>query len=155
MTAPEEGNKEKSKRGRPQKDFKAMLPENWQQIILEMSKKGASEVEIRCAIMGMNGASYGQIENMWYRLKEKETEFSQALLICRQFSESWWINKGQKKLDSKFFQGYTWFANMKNRFGWRDKTEVENNLGPATIEKFKDMKVEELKALAGILAKVL
>jgi len=142
-----------AKRGRPAKKMEDCLPKDWKEIILSMSYKGASEVEIRAAILKSNGLKYDSVHNLWYALKNRETEFQETLSIAKVFCEAWWVEKGQKKLNSQYFQGYTWLANMKNRFGWRDKTEIEHNVPDKLLDKFKDTDtkglIEKLNALLG------
>jgi hypothetical protein len=141
-----------AKVGRPRKTSKE-LPLNWQATVVNMASKGASEVEIRAALIKSNGMTYTAIRDLWYALKERETEFSETLLIAKVLCEAWWVEKGQKKLNSQYFQGYTWLANMKNRFGWRDKTEIEHNVPDKLLDKFKDLDarglINKIHALIG------
>jgi len=61
-------------------------------------------------------------QTLYVWTKEKP-EFSDAIQRAVDLSEAWWIEKGQDRLDADKFQTGLWYANMKNRFGWRDKTE--------------------------------
>ena len=131
------------KPGRPSKTT-ADLPKNWKNIMLRMSRRGASEIQIRAAILSSNGLTYDSVRNTWYKLQEKDSEFREAIMLGKIFCEAWWIEKGQKKLNSKYFQGYTWFNNMKNRFGWHDKTEIEHGITDETFDKLKSLTPAEV-----------
>lgn len=130
--------------GRPAKTT-ADLPENWKDIVLLNALNGLSDVEIRrelCLSMGVNPDS---IRMLWYKLKERDAEFRETINLCREFQEAWWIAASRESLNKQFFQHNVWFANMKNRFGWKDKTEVEHGMTDETYEKFKTLSVSDIQ----------
>jgi hypothetical protein len=45
--------------------------------------------------------------------------------IGKRKSEAWWEEEARRSLHDKEFQTALWFINMKNRFRWSDKTEVQ------------------------------
>lgn len=113
--------------GRPKKDHKAALPEGWVDIILAKSAEGYSGVEIRAHLCMMGGKFD---HNSWYILQEKDQEFADTLKKGHVLCQAWWekqsrINLKHDKAD--VFETGSWYANMKNRFGWRDKSEVEHS----------------------------
>lgn len=141
------------KTGRPRKTLKDFnLPDNWKQVIYEMSAKGCSEVEIRAYFL-MCGGEFSQ--KTWDKLKEREGEFlltiQQAKILC----QAWWEKVSRENLFKSTFQTGSWYANMKNRFGWRDKQEIEHNLGeevPNILQKYEAMDINDFKnKIAAIL----
>ena len=128
----------KNKGGRPQKSLESLLannelPQNWKEIIISNAIKGCSETEIRAAIIISSGKGTKSILRMWNALQERETEFRKAIIVSRTLCEAWWLEQGRKSLKKKNFQSFVWFKNMCNRFGWRDKGEVEHS-GDLTFE---------------------
>ena len=112
--------------GRPQATLESInLPSDWKEIIYKMSSEGCSEVEIRAELL-MQGGKFSQ--KTWDALKEREEEFLLTIKQAKVLCEAWWINAGRKCLDSRSFQAFVWFCNMKNRFHWKDKSEVEANV---------------------------
>ena len=41
--------------------------------------------------------------------------------------EAWWTEKGRSKLEDPKFNHVLWYMQMKNRFKWRDRQEVEHS----------------------------
>lgn len=115
------------KTGRPSKitDFTKFLPENWQDKILAMRAEGKAEVQIRAAFCMETGKFD---HNIWYALKQHNASFLETINKGNALCESWWMNKAQNNIESKTFQTFLWFVNMKNRFPntWRDKIETEH-----------------------------
>ncbi len=61
--------------------------------------------------------------------RKRYKEFSDAINTGRGFSEGWWTSNGRLNLHNKeTFNTTLWYMNMKNRFGWRDKSEQEITL---------------------------
>ena len=117
--------------GRPIKTLEtAGLPENWKEIILDMSKEGASDVEIRAALCGTS-------IYLWYALQEREEEFSEIIKIGRYLHDAWWLKQGRTKLEEPKFNYTGWYHNMKNRCNWSDKTKVTGELTSTLIQIIK------------------
>jgi len=92
------------------------LPEGWENIILHLSKEGASIIELSVEL--------GISRDTFYELSKRDEYFSDTVKRCKDESEAWWTRKGRKNLDNKDFSYTGWYMNMKNRFNWSDKQEV-------------------------------
>lgn len=91
------------------------------QTVILMMTEGASMVEIAAEI-GVNKTTL-------YEWEKAHEEFSNALKKGRAFSEAWWVREGRTNLKDRNFNHVLWYMNMKNRFGWKDKQEVEHTGG--------------------------
>ncbi len=132
--------------GRPKKQLKDIgLPENWKDIILEESAKGCSDVEIR-AHLCMLGGKFSH--HTWDTLKDRDAEFTDTLKKGKILCQAWWEKQSRQSLDhskNTVFETGSWFANMKNRFGWKDKSEI--GLADETAEalaKYQSFSVADL-----------
>ena len=119
--------------GRPRKTIQNCLPENWKDIILEMSAKGCSHVEIRAHLCLMGGKFSHET---WYALKDREQEFSDTIKIAGVLCQAWWERMGRNNITAQYFQTGLWYANMKNRFGWRDQQPEKSD------EEIKERELE-------------
>ena len=100
--------------------------------------KGASLLEIH-ALMGISHETHR-------RLMKDEPEYFATIKRGQQLSEAWWMQTGREQLWNKDFSYTGWYMNMKNRFGWTDKTEVDHNINiPTRITIPQGEKVIELK----------
>jgi len=92
------------------------LPEGWKQSIINLSKEGAAIIELSVEL--------GISRPTFYALSEREEEFFDTVNKCKDLSEAWWMRQGRVQLENKDFSFTGWYMNMKNRFGWSDKQEV-------------------------------
>ena len=116
--------------GRPQS--KLDLPEEWYNEVLSLYSEGASDVEIKAWIYEKRKTFSN---DLWDRWMEQEPEFSETIKRGKMLSEAWWSKTGRKNLNNKDFSYTGWYMNMKNRFGWKDKQEIDQNTkGNITIE---------------------
>jgi len=130
-------DKKKSNAGRPTEGIES-LPDNWFDDILNLYKEGASDVEIKALIWEWRN-SYSN--DLWDRWMKDEPQFSETIKIGRQLSAAWWANQGRTNLTNKDFSFTGWYMNMKNRFGWRDKTEINQtvqNLAPLSQDEIDE-----------------
>lgn len=129
--------------GRP-KDSLDRLPKGWQAKMKELARDGASDIELRVEL--------GISDALWYRWIDEDEEFSGAVKECKQLCQMWWERTGRKMAGGEADGNATvWIFNMKNRFNWRDKQDVEHS-GQVDLSSKTD---DELKARAAkLLAKV-
>lgn len=120
--------------GAPKKDLSG-LPENWYNQVLDLYKDGASDVEIKALIYEWLGTFSNSLWNRWL---EEEDEFSQTIKKGKMLSEAWWSRSGRVNLKEREFNYTGWYMNMKNRFGWADKQEVEQSGTVKVIGLHKD-----------------
>lgn len=102
--------------GRPtryQKRFATELP--------AMFKNGESVAEV-CVELGI-------CKQTFYTWTEAHPEFLDAYNKGRELSEAWWHKIGRANATGRMRgNAATWIFNMKNRFGWKDRTEVDSNV---------------------------
>lgn len=108
---------EENKSGRPTK-YKPEMCET----IVELMREGASKTEV-CAEIGISKETMKQwtTPESDYYVKE----FSDSVKQGVELSKAWWLKKGRIGIDADKFNATPWVFNMKNRFGWRDKTETD------------------------------
>lgn len=111
----------KNRVGRPLSGLN--LKEGWQDEILEMYQEGAGDTEVKAFIWQQRGSFS---EDLWTRWLKDEPEFSETIRFGRSLSAAWWEKQGRVNLSTQGYSYTGWYMNMKNRFGWRDKTEVDN-----------------------------
>ncbi len=111
--------------GRPTK-FRSKMCD----VVIELMSEGASQVEVAAELGICNGTLHD-----W---KKTNNEFSDAIKRGIQRSNAWWEKEGRKNLQNKDFSYTGWYMNMKNRFGWRDKTETEHSGGMTVLMPKKD-----------------
>lgn len=92
--------------------------------ILSEYSQGASDVEIKASIWEWRGKFSDDLWDRW--LKEEEV-FSGTIKKGRALSARWWEKNGRTNLKDKDFNPTLWYMNMRNRFGWRDKTDFTSD----------------------------
>ena len=103
--------------GRPRTNIRD-LPDGWENIMREAAQEGASDVEVRC-LLGIG-------ESGWYTLIEDDEQFCRTVKECKALCQVWWERTGRKMTMGADGNATVWIFNMKNRFGWKDKTETEH-----------------------------
>lgn len=95
------------------------LPENWRQIMLDCGQDGGSATECRCLL--------GIAQTAWTTLLEDSEEFRIAEKERQALCEVWWERQGRKMTVEGQGNATVWIFNMKNRFGWRDRQEIDHS----------------------------
>ena len=143
------------KLGRPQKKTpkEAGLPENWKDIIILASIDGETEVEIRARLMRCMGDDVKSITNIWYALKERESEFQETVKKSKILCEAWWIKRMKDSHGTAHFHVGAWIFAMKNLFrnNWKDRVEIDHGLNDESFEKLSKMQPQEMLAYAQLL----
>ena len=95
------------------------IPENWEEIVIDAAQEGASDVELRCLL--------GLTQTSWTTLLEDSEEFCITIKRAHDLCQVWWERCG-RSMASGQAQGNatTWIFNMKNRFGWNDKAQIDH-----------------------------
>lgn len=112
-----------AKVGRPVETLES-LPEDWYNQVLSLYEEGGSDVEVKALIYRWRGSFSN---DLWDRWLKEEPSFSETIKTGRLLSEAWWTSEGRISLKNKDFNYTGWYMNMKNRFGWKDRTENDNN----------------------------
>lgn len=111
-------NKPKGPGGRPTK----YKPEMCEKVVALM-QEGASKAEV-AAVLDISHETL----NEWTK---NNPEFSDAIKKGVRLSEAWWEKMARENLitmpKGPQFNATLWYMNMKNRFGWRDKQEIEHS----------------------------
>lgn len=134
----------KQKIGRPKEDITS-LPDNWFDDVLDLYKDGASDVEIKALIYSWKGSFSN---DLWDRWIKEEPQFSETIKTGKLLAEAWWSKSGRKNLENKEFSFTGWYMNMKNRYGWKDKTETDVTTNGESINPIMQLTSEELRNLA-------
>ncbi|MCK5608516.1 hypothetical protein KAR91_41930 [Candidatus Pacearchaeota archaeon] len=127
--------------GRPKIEL-SLLWDGWHIDIIDLYKVGASDVEIKALIAEKTDGKVRCSNDLWTRWMKEEEEFSETVKYGKLLSEAWWQRSGRVNIEEPKFNSTLWYMNMKNRFGWKDKQEVEQT-GNLTIEVLKFTDDEE------------
>lgn len=139
---PQNPEKKKHPGGRPKENLET-LPDNWQDEVLKIYSEGGSDVAVKAWIYRAKGTFS---EELWVRWMLELPEFSKTIKRGRLLSQDWWEEQARTNLVSYHkgpqMNAALWYMNMKNRFGWRDKQEVEHT-GSVTNVNVSDKKAIE------------
>lgn len=105
-----------AKVGRPSK-YTDSMPDR----VIELMSEGASLAEV-AADLGISRATLDK----WSH-DERKPEFVESIKRGIDLSEAWWLRQGREALREKGFNYVLWYMNMKNRFGWSDRQQVEHS----------------------------
>jgi len=113
-----ENVQKKNPGGRP-KIGMDVLKNGWEKGVIKLAGEGASDVELRVFL--------GISKELWYRFIEEEPKFRETIKKAKELCEAWWVKNGRTSLRDGKFNSTLWYMNMKNRFGWADKREVQHD----------------------------
>lgn len=94
------------------------LPKDWKEKMMACGQEGGSAVEARC-LLGIGTSA-------WETLLEDSEEFRATEKIRSDLCNVWWERRGREMASGEDGNATVWIFNMKNRFGWRDKQEVDH-----------------------------
>lgn len=102
----------------PPKKQLSDLRSDWREEMIRIGKEGGSEVEMRVALQLHEG--------VWYRLVAEEPEFKEMRDYAKDLCQVWWEKQGRDMTKGRDGNGSVWATNMKNRFKWSDKQEIDH-----------------------------
>lgn len=108
-------DEEKNPRGRPTK-----YNPDFCEIVIEKMKEGAAIQELPFYL--------DVCLDTIYEWKKVHEDFSEAIKKGESYSQAFWMIDGRTSIREKDFNSTLWYMNMKNRFGWADKTETKNEV---------------------------
>lgn len=112
------------KRGRPRKVDLALSDtgEHWADKLVRLYSEGCSDTEV-CKEMKLSLKQFTKRER-------DDLVFAELVEYGRLASKAWWMEVGRKYVrQGAPAQAFNfWYANMKNRFGWSDKSEAVETL---------------------------
>lgn len=94
---------------------KTIEDSSWVQKARKGYEEGASDVEI-CRLIGITKQTF---DNYY----STNPSFKKFVEMGRTLSAAWWHSQGRLNLDNRAFNTSLWTFNMKNRFGWAEKSE--------------------------------
>lgn len=145
--------------GRPKKHPGKILYDNWEKDIIELYRKGASDVEIRAYLVDKIGMFSQNLWTRWLKEGSESKDIDSIKLLDnwlldgqmpddqeirsiddeeyfkfwitikkgRLFAQAWWEDQGRTSLNMKDFSYVGWYMQMKNKYGWKDKHEIEQD----------------------------
>lgn len=86
--------------------------------IMDLMRDGASITEV--------AAELGIARSTFYEWRDEYSEIADTLKRAEDLSAAWWERCGRINLHTQGFSYTGWYMNMKNRFKWTDRQEVES-----------------------------
>ena len=115
------------------------------QTVIDMMTEGCCIAEV-CAKLLITRETF-------HKWAKDNKDFSDSYNIGRQLSEGWWSKLGRGGAMGQVpINAPTWTFNMKNRFNWRDKQDVDSTITPGGVwemvevpSKHKEVKPDNKK----------
>ena len=118
----------------------------WIEDVVSAYEDGASDHEV-CKIMRITYA-------VFQRYYDDTENFRNLVEMGRTMSKAWWYEMGRANIHNTKFNTSLWMFNMKNRYGWADKTEnVNTNENNENLDL--DALEQKLRKLAPSVYKIL
>ena len=134
--------------GRPK--TKLDLKKGWKEAVTTEYAEGASDVEVRVLLRKFRRKA-SLSNDLWKRWMLEEPQFSETVKEGRAASERWWLRLGRGMAAGDIpGNPTTWIFNMKNRFAWADRQEIQSVVtsgaerGSAAIQAALDAKLLSL-----------
>lgn len=129
-------SEEKKGRGRPKEPFKPW--DNWKEDIISLYSEGASDVEVRGLIIEKTEDRDSLTWDLWDRWLAEEKVFSETIKKGRGFCQIWWEKNGRTNLKESSFNATLWYMNMKNRFKWADRHDINADVNQTNTDLTED-----------------
>lgn len=93
--------------------------------------EGASDVEI-AKMLDITISAF-------YQLEQEQPAFAKFVEKGRTYSQAWWYTQSRTALRDKSMNVTLLTFNLKNRFGWADKTDIQDTTDkdPVNLDKAK------------------
>jgi hypothetical protein len=120
-----------------------MLIHNWQDTVLNEYAKGASDEEVALALR----ITMRKFNDLY----ATDNAFMETVDTGRGWAKAQWMKIGRDNLENKNFNGPLWYNNMKNRWGWADKSEVSDKTQSSQdAEQLRRNIADMLKKVKGV-----
>lgn len=121
----------------------ADLPKDYDITALQQYAEGASDQEV---------AKELRIPmSRFKRLYSSDEHFRSVIDDGRGHALAWWMKEGRTNLKNKQFSYVGWFQNMKNRYGWADKAEINDGISkPIEAMSTEDLQ-QDIEAMLSTL----
>lgn len=117
------------------------LPVNWRDLVIDCGQEGGSAVEMRCLL--------GIAQSAWETLLKDSEDFRVTVKNAQDLCQVWWERQGRHMTTGADGNATVWIFNMKNRFGWRDKQEIDHTTkGESLNRTAEELTDDELAAIA-------
>lgn len=94
------------------------LIHGWDRTVLQEYANGASDEEVALALK----ITMKRFNDLY----ATDNAFMEVVDTGRGWAKAYWLKVGRENLNDKTFNGQLWYNNMKNRWGWADKSEVSD-----------------------------
>ena len=85
---------------------------------MDCGQDGGSAVEMQCMV--------GVARSAWETLLEDSEDFRSTVKSAQALCQVWWERQGRKMTTGADGNATVWIFNMKNRFSWHDKQQLDH-----------------------------
>lgn len=130
---------------------KVSFKERYRKRVIELSARGQSYEEIITNLVHKDGVFLLEV---YEEIKNNEKDLKGLVSEYEKLAYGWWVAQGRMfvigtTLPSDEKLNYqVWYANMKNRYGWKDSSSVEVNSIVTFTEGEKEERVARLKRMS-------